>query len=863
MITPIKIEINVETAQCANFFQKEQRFFNEELKKAKDLIKKFAKSFNEYSSALGKNTGIAALAPITVFGRRGAGKTSFLRSLMEESEEYAIPLGILEPNLIEKRELFLVSVVALIMRKVTEYCPLTVNIETECKHSLDRQETIQRCLQRLASRFSVLVPTATIPDRERSESAISFAERALADSEAGLTLREDFQKFVSAAKDAVNKPLLLMIDDTDVAHERCINVLETVRNYLCVNGLIVVVAADEEFLELQVARDNLRWVADLADSEAKLGDSKGKLNRTTLDRYRDQQYELVEQYLSKALPQHLRIHLQDLATLIYFGDVDITLKGKDKGNSRLESQDSDHNALKTQTPNALKVLGELMGGDCALAAKYLPKSNRSLVRLSYLLHRYTCEHLSLPELLIEFDYQFRIARRSMGVRGWLLRQLRDGKGDLELMEWILEQSITTRRSFNLERDPYGGIDDRRIVPVLVHASWIYGCRSHRRADAFLSYGLKVVLPAYQVERAKDRQAVGKELVYRLVPSETESCTSLVGRLLAWQAESWQANSAPIYDPKVWTMGHVDVPKADGHKTEWYFRGLPEIHGRDSSFFMGLARIADLCAIWTRVLETKSQVNDAMKGDTEIEEDFQKRKKVLTTAIDTAKRAAKCFVDELGNKNGNGQTNAISGWDTNWEEWLNLHDHLYRIEQRYQVLPARVTGQVFVFLLNHWLESAGSSNREQLGNAPVDDFIHAFWYAIITKELAWRQEPQVPPMRAKGTFKKVTPKEVTGALEQARNWLEQSNRGPNKSEQILAHSLVWLTCPLFAVVYNDEVKCKVEDYIATVKKSFSESLNIGDNILCSVIADVAWILDACSSLKASNDSEKKNSAPSSR
>lgn len=760
---PRSITINVETSQDSNTFEENERFFKRELKEAQDLIEYLADPKSK-----------RVPAPIAIFGRRGAGKSSFLKALEkhyneQRAEHDIVPIGVLDANRIKQHEVFLVTVVTLILECLKK-------MQKNQEHPTYREE-VADSLQELSLYFSVLVPGKGVTERDRTESAVTFAQRVLADSKAGLNLPDSLSTFVETALKTLNgkKALLLLIDDTDVLHERCIDVLETIRKYLFrTRGLITVVAVDEELLELQVARDNLRWAKDLADLEKTLGEDLSLSAHSTAERYRAQSYVLKEQYLCKVLPQHQRLHLPSMASRLRTSQAAelaiILTDGSADRDCYLSRKPQEDGPLKPKK-DALEPLCNALGCNRDMALSYLPDSSRSLVRLCHLLHRIVNER-EVPDLLADLDYQFRTARVAVGVRGWLLRELREGKGDLALAEWVINQSVHTPRTFSLSRDPYGQGDERRLVPALLHGSWVRGCRNNQRADAFLAYGLRVVLPAYQVERAgQDRADVARELLYRLKPSEPRDCASTVGRLLAWQSnrdkksESSAVNGAHkpgVTDQVARTMGELSVPNGSDEAGEfsWY----RQIGNRSASFFMGLARVADLCALWS--------ANRSLKEAERIQ-------------------SVHNYIKDLASEHSqNAPTDC-------WLSWLKLFDILYQhCPKEFQVLPARVIGEIFVLLHNHWYERVAEEHTPSEaggdgspGEVKPEAYIFVLWYALITLELSWRRgEPELT--RPKGLYAKVEGSDVKTALEGAKAACERQN------DLILVHSLIWLTCPLF-------------------------------------------------------------------
>lgn len=162
----------------------------------------------------------------------------------------------------------------------------------------------------------------------------------------------------------------------------------------------------------------------------------------------------------------------------------------------------------------------------------------------------------------------------------------------------------------------------------------------------------------------------------------------------------------------------------------------------------------------------------------------------------------------------------------WKNWLQLHDQLYVVDElATSVLPAAVIGEIFVFLYNQWAEGVirtplqtgvtsngtpdehdNASYQTGLGSDVRSSYVYAFWYALVTQELAWVLGSSTM-MRPGGRYTCVVAQHVKDVLKAAKDRFDRapadakSSSTPTQRDLVLAHSLVWLHCPLFSLEYQ--------------------------------------------------------------
>lgn len=256
---------------------------------------------------------------IFVNAPRGAGKTTFLARLVVEMEgEVApdatklLPLGLIDPTLIETKQNVVVVVIERIHRIVK-----AARDERRSARS-EEYETFKTALRRLARGLAMLdgIGTEKAYGREWGDPEYVLS-RGLEDAGAGVEFEREFHRFVELACNflAVDK-LVLLIDDIDTWFERGWPVLEAVRKYFTTPRLQIVLSGDMELYGhllrgrqwAQMGAEFLqaeRWQAERSGLENRMAAITGKVD------------ELQEQYLVKVLRPERRI---DLLPLTAFAD---------------------------------------------------------------------------------------------------------------------------------------------------------------------------------------------------------------------------------------------------------------------------------------------------------------------------------------------------------------------------------------------------------------------------------------------------------------------------------------------------------------------------------------------------------------
>jgi len=269
---------------------------------AKDLLACCSKPQNDHFDA------------ITLVGDRGAGKTTFLKTICAishtpeqldkvklrmatdhpniDTSTHILFLDILDPSILENCEIFLAIIVASITHAVE-------NKTHDC-HRTNDLKNFRKVKLKLSKMFRVLFHEsakdrwADMDDELLSQELSNFTSQ-------GLMIGKTFNEFVCEALHILKKDLLVLpIDDADTKFNKGHEILETVRKYLTTPFLIPIVSCDLKLFELVLKN---KFYAD-----------SSHLSKTPdKDSYHAEINILSMQYLEKVLNPCDRINLYPIS----------------------------------------------------------------------------------------------------------------------------------------------------------------------------------------------------------------------------------------------------------------------------------------------------------------------------------------------------------------------------------------------------------------------------------------------------------------------------------------------------------------------------------------------------------------------
>lgn len=250
---------------------------------------------------------------ISVFARRGAGKTTFVKTIVElirnNSGSFSdlgkdlFCLEVLEPNQIQQKEILMIRLLA--------------QIEESFQHEIDNRNLDKEALasykkakEKLYEALPVIEgigSTTLYPDWDDSA---YLADRYMKLASNVKDLEKRFHKYIQSGLDILKKKaLLFVLDDSDVDIPRSFEILELIRLYFTSPQIIVMLTGDSALYGMIVRRNYWKhFDRDFLDKECK--SSNKKIDK--YDEYRQMVYRLESQYLQKMIKPTHRIILNNL-----------------------------------------------------------------------------------------------------------------------------------------------------------------------------------------------------------------------------------------------------------------------------------------------------------------------------------------------------------------------------------------------------------------------------------------------------------------------------------------------------------------------------------------------------------------------
>jgi hypothetical protein len=250
------------------------------------------KAYDEFNPRRCNNT-------IFIHGERGAGKTTFLKAILNKYKSNELttpkicPLPLIDPTLIETHQHILVDIVTKFVRLINKRLSCC---KDESKYNLFRNK-----LEKMAEGLKLL--TLKGHENNANSDAAWFLDRALNKATSGQDLEKLFHELIDVIAEILDKELFLIaIDDVDTQTSKANEVLEVLRCYLTHPKLVILLSGDLK-LYSYIVRCN---------KEKEIGIS-------TTQRNNQNRLELIghleQQYLTKLLPIEQRVYLKKLDEL--------------------------------------------------------------------------------------------------------------------------------------------------------------------------------------------------------------------------------------------------------------------------------------------------------------------------------------------------------------------------------------------------------------------------------------------------------------------------------------------------------------------------------------------------------------------
>lgn len=312
-MTSANIVIDLEKSLHSIYFDDDKGSFLQikAFEKVKILIETFyAQSidadknrYDEFNPQHSNNT-------IFIHGERGAGKTTFLKTVLNHYRNKnhelikVCPIPVIDPTLIETHQHILVDIVTKLVR--------LVNGKLKCCQDEENYHKFRNKLEQMAEGLQLL-NTKEKYNQDYSDAAW-FLDRALNKATSGQDLERCFHKFIDTILEILGEDLFLIsIDDVDTQTNKASEVLEVLRCYLTHPKLIVLISGDLRLYSNIVRNKKQKELHEEINNEA--------------DNTKELVNHLEQQYLSKILPVNQRVQLKSLYEL----SEQNTIRIKDRG----------------------------------------------------------------------------------------------------------------------------------------------------------------------------------------------------------------------------------------------------------------------------------------------------------------------------------------------------------------------------------------------------------------------------------------------------------------------------------------------------------------------------------------------------
>lgn len=268
---------------------------------------------------------------ISIFARRGAGKTTFVKSLKKLIREHVnqdafhgidcsklVVIDVIEPNQIQKKENFMIRFLASIHGK---FLYLMADYKENDKRRFDEATSALYEALPIIDGVGKLGMYADWTDADYvADNFVNLAMKAK-------DLERRFHEYINVALSILNKKsLLFILDDCDVNIEKTFEILETIRLYFTSPQIIVVMTGDANLYGMTIRQNYWKFFEkDFLEKEC---DNSASADRKRAA-YRKMVNRLETQYLQKMIKPEYRILLDNVYEKYRYNRI-ITNQGKDK-----------------------------------------------------------------------------------------------------------------------------------------------------------------------------------------------------------------------------------------------------------------------------------------------------------------------------------------------------------------------------------------------------------------------------------------------------------------------------------------------------------------------------------------------------
>ena len=316
-----KITINLD--KTGYDFSEGEIIHIKELEQAKSLINEFVKSMGNLESICHDKELPLDYRTILINGPRGSGKTSFLHSLFNLDGKGSADgntiktnnlcfLGHLDPTMIEEKAHIFLMIIAMIRQKVYE------KLDSEDDNfSICNKKQWNDLLEKFAKGLPILDAHKEDPDFWDDAAQIMY--KGLDETLSSYNTRKNFNTLVEYSLKILGRnAFIIAIDDVDTDFRKTFPMLETLRKYINIERIIILVSGDLDLFSLAIRKQQLE---DMGDKLIKTGiiSQSMEIKNYILKCIA----ELENQYIKKIFPSQYQIRLKTLKQISETSDINI------------------------------------------------------------------------------------------------------------------------------------------------------------------------------------------------------------------------------------------------------------------------------------------------------------------------------------------------------------------------------------------------------------------------------------------------------------------------------------------------------------------------------------------------------------
>lgn len=262
---------------------------------------------------------------IFIHGKRGAGKTTFIKSVLnyyldENNSNGILPIAFIDPTLTHTHQHILVDIIV----------KINMMVEEKFKYCCDdeQRQSYRESLNGMSEGLKLLKNYQP----NQSHDAQWFMSNALKESKHGQVLEEKFHDYINSVTKILGTQLLLIaIDDVDTETKEAYEVLEIIRSTITHPKICIILTGDESLYNFIVHEKKLESLGQLPSRQ------RGEVSS---DLKFDMAMHLTQQYLLKVLPAHQRLELEDLYSILNSDEsVEVTIKNTADQNNPIKNID--------------------------------------------------------------------------------------------------------------------------------------------------------------------------------------------------------------------------------------------------------------------------------------------------------------------------------------------------------------------------------------------------------------------------------------------------------------------------------------------------------------------------------------------